>query len=227
MKGNEIIAVLLKTLTIYFTSKPDCHSTTCDVLWATRTNQDLKQWHLLGIVKRTASTWTSKLQFSSMKIGHNKGQVCCLWPCNSFISAHIPLKSSNGCHVTIYAKLFVYVSFGHCTVSTHENKPPTRYHFLEPRAPKRAAEIGVFCLLKRANLGEVFRSGQAFQKKREGFDFKRRKKKKARAGGEGREEGKVVEPLFDFDDTKTLLLWFLIKLLSVSEMNLTPRQSFT
>ena len=32
-----------------------------------------------------------------------------------------------------------------------------------------------------------------------------------------------VEPLFDFDDTKTLLLWFLIKLLSVSEMNLTPK----
>ena len=29
--------------------------------------------------------------------------------------------------------------------------------------------------------------------------------------------------LFDFDDTKTLLLWFLIKLLSVSEMNLTPK----
>ena len=33
----------------------------------------------------------------------------------------------------------------------------------------------------------------------------------------------IVEPLFDFDDTKTLLLWFLIKLLSVSEMNLTPK----
>ena len=32
-----------------------------------------------------------------------------------------------------------------------------------------------------------------------------------------------VEPLFDFDDTKTLLLWFLTKLLSVSKMNLTPK----
>ena len=31
-----------------------------------------------------------------------------------------------------------------------------------------------------------------------------------------------VEPLFDFDDTKTLVLSFLIKLLSVSEINLTP-----
>ena len=35
--------------------------------------------------------------------------------------------------------------------------------------------------------------------------------------------GEIVEPLFDFDDTKTLLLWFLIKLLSVSKMNLTPK----
>ena len=33
----------------------------------------------------------------------------------------------------------------------------------------------------------------------------------------------VVEPLFDFDDTKTLLLLFLIKLLSVSKINLTPK----
>ena len=33
--------------------------------------------------------------------------------------------------------------------------------------------------------------------------------------------GKIVEPLFDFDDTKTLVLLFLIKLLSVSGMNLT------
>ena len=33
----------------------------------------------------------------------------------------------------------------------------------------------------------------------------------------------LVEPLFDFDDTKTLVLLFLIKLLSVSEMNLTPK----
>ena len=32
-----------------------------------------------------------------------------------------------------------------------------------------------------------------------------------------------VEPLFDFDDTKTFLLWFLIKLPSVLEMNLTPK----
>ena len=32
-----------------------------------------------------------------------------------------------------------------------------------------------------------------------------------------------VEPLFDFDDTKILLLLFLIKLLSVSEMNLTHK----
>ena len=32
-----------------------------------------------------------------------------------------------------------------------------------------------------------------------------------------------VEPLFDFDDTKTLVLLFLIKLLSVSGMNLTPK----
>ena len=31
------------------------------------------------------------------------------------------------------------------------------------------------------------------------------------------------EPLFDFDDTKTLVLLFLIKLLSVSGMNLTPK----
>ena len=36
-----------------------------------------------------------------------------------------------------------------------------------------------------------------------------------------------VELLFDFDDTKTLVLLILIKLLSVSEMNPTPRQSFT
>ena len=36
--------------------------------------------------------------------------------------------------------------------------------------------------------------------------------------------GEIVEPLFDFDDTKTLLLWFLIKLLSVSKMNLTPKE---
>ena len=31
------------------------------------------------------------------------------------------------------------------------------------------------------------------------------------------------EPLFDFDDTKTLMLLFLIKLLSISGMNLTPK----
>ena len=36
-------------------------------------------------------------------------------------------------------------------------------------------------------------------------------------------KGEIVEPLFDFDDTKILLLWFLIKLLSVSKMNLTPK----
>ena len=36
-------------------------------------------------------------------------------------------------------------------------------------------------------------------------------------------ERKVVEPLFDLDDTKILLLWLLIKLLSVLEMNLTPK----
>ena len=34
-------------------------------------------------------------------------------------------------------------------------------------------------------------------------------------------EVRSVEPLFDFDDTKTLVLLFLIKLLSVSRMNLT------
>ena len=34
---------------------------------------------------------------------------------------------------------------------------------------------------------------------------------------------KIVEPLFDFDDTKTLVLLFLIKLLGVSGMNLTPK----
>ena len=34
----------------------------------------------------------------------------------------------------------------------------------------------------------------------------------------------IVELLFDFDNTKTLLLWFLIKLLSVSEMNLTLKE---
>ena len=33
----------------------------------------------------------------------------------------------------------------------------------------------------------------------------------------------TIEPLFDFDNTKTLLLWFLIKLLSVSKMNLTSK----
>ena len=33
----------------------------------------------------------------------------------------------------------------------------------------------------------------------------------------------IVEPLFDFDDTKTFVLLFLIKLLSVSKMNLTPK----
>ena len=32
----------------------------------------------------------------------------------------------------------------------------------------------------------------------------------------------VVEPLFDFDDTKTLLLWFLIKLLSVLKNESNP-----
>ena len=31
----------------------------------------------------------------------------------------------------------------------------------------------------------------------------------------------IVEPLFDFDDTKILVLLFLIKLLSISEMNIT------
>ena len=36
-------------------------------------------------------------------------------------------------------------------------------------------------------------------------------------------KGEILEPLFDFDDTKTLLLLFLIKSLSVSEMNLTPK----
>ena len=33
----------------------------------------------------------------------------------------------------------------------------------------------------------------------------------------------VVQPLFDFGDIKRLLLKFLIKLLSVLEMNLTPK----
>ena len=33
----------------------------------------------------------------------------------------------------------------------------------------------------------------------------------------------IVEPLFDFDDTKTLVLLFLIKLLSVSGINLIPK----
>ena len=32
---------------------------------------------------------------------------------------------------------------------------------------------------------------------------------------------KIFEPLFDFDDTKTLVLLFLIKLLNILEMNLT------
>ena len=32
-----------------------------------------------------------------------------------------------------------------------------------------------------------------------------------------------VKPLFDFDDTKILVLLFLIKLLSVPKMNLTPK----
>ena len=31
----------------------------------------------------------------------------------------------------------------------------------------------------------------------------------------------IIKPLFDFDDTKTFLLWFLIELFSVLEMNLT------
>ena len=34
----------------------------------------------------------------------------------------------------------------------------------------------------------------------------------------------IVEPLFDFNDIKTLLLWFLIKLFSVSKMNLTLKE---
>ena len=33
--------------------------------------------------------------------------------------------------------------------------------------------------------------------------------------------------MFDFDDTKTLVLLFLIKLLSVSGMNLTPRANLS
>ena len=33
----------------------------------------------------------------------------------------------------------------------------------------------------------------------------------------------IVEPLFDFDDIKTLVLLFLIKLLGILEMNLTPK----
>ena len=33
--------------------------------------------------------------------------------------------------------------------------------------------------------------------------------------------GEIDESLFDFDDTETLVLLFLIKLLSVSKMNLT------
>ena len=36
-------------------------------------------------------------------------------------------------------------------------------------------------------------------------------------------KGEIVEPLFDFDDTKTLLLCILIKLFSISEINLTPK----
>ena len=35
--------------------------------------------------------------------------------------------------------------------------------------------------------------------------------------------GEIDESLFDFDDTKTLVLLFLIKLLSVSRMNLTSK----
>ena len=37
----------------------------------------------------------------------------------------------------------------------------------------------------------------------------------------------IVEPLFDLDDTKTLVLLFLIKLLSVSKMNLTLKAKDT
>ena len=33
----------------------------------------------------------------------------------------------------------------------------------------------------------------------------------------------LIKPLFDFDDIKTLLLLFLIKLLSVLGMNLSPK----
>ena len=36
-----------------------------------------------------------------------------------------------------------------------------------------------------------------------------------------------VELLFDFDDTKTLVLLFLIKLLSISGMNLTPKANLS
>ena len=36
-------------------------------------------------------------------------------------------------------------------------------------------------------------------------------------------KGEIDEPLFDFDNTKTLVLLFLIKLLSVSEMNLISK----
>ena len=33
----------------------------------------------------------------------------------------------------------------------------------------------------------------------------------------------IIEPLFDFDDRKILVLLFLIKLLIILEMNLTPK----
>ena len=36
-------------------------------------------------------------------------------------------------------------------------------------------------------------------------------------------KGEIIKPLFDFDDTKTLVLLFLIKLLNVSRMNLTSK----
>ena len=51
---------------------------------------------------------------------------------------------------------FVHISFGHDLVSTRENKPPARYQFFEPWAPKSVAEIGAFLFAKEGKLGRSF-----------------------------------------------------------------------
>ena len=50
-----------------------------------------------------------------------------------------------------------------------------------------------------------------------------RAKKQGEGGKEQKNKEKGVESLFDFDDIKTLVLLFLIKLLSVSGMSVTHK----